>query len=247
MTLWQAFDDELGLWREAGSQVRFWLRDDDAVAPTPALERLLALGLPVTIAAIPAGATEALPDRLAHETQVDVAVHGYAHQNHAPAGQKKREIGLERGRPVMLAELASGFERMRALFGDKLLPLLVPPWNRIDEELLADLPTLGFAALSAFGDKAIGPVQGLTVVNTHIDIIDWRGKRGGKQLEAVIDELVQVLRIRRMNKSAEPIGILLHHLVHDDAAWRTLDGLAARISQHGNASWTSSRALLAGR
>ena len=247
MTLWQTFDDELGLWREAGKQVRFWLRDDDAVTPTPALEHLLTLDLPVTIAAIPATATGALADRLADEAEVDVAVHGYAHQNHAPPGEKKREIGLERGRATILGELAAGLERMRTLFGNRLLPLLVPPWNRIDEELLTDLPSLGFAALSTFGDKAIKPVQGLKVVNTHIDIIDWRGNRSGKSLEAVIDELVQVLRIRRMNKSTDPIGILAHHLVHDDAAWHTLDGLAARISLHDNASWTSSRALLAER
>ncbi|MDZ4135094.1 MAG: glycosyl transferase family 28, partial [Paracoccaceae bacterium] len=75
---------------KAGNPARFWLRDDDAVAPTGALDRLLdmtgAQGVPLTLAVIPAPSGAQLAARLAQEAGVIVAVHGWSHQNHAPDG-----------------------------------------------------------------------------------------------------------------------------------------------------------------
>ena len=244
MRPWQAFDDELARWHDAGNTARFWLRDDDATQPTPALERLLALGIPLTIASIPANATPELAARLAGEAAADVAVHGYAHKNHAPKGEKKQEIGLHRGRAAILDELAQGFARSRQLFGRQLLPLLVPPWNRIDARLVADLPALGFLGLSTFGGKTFKPENALIVIDTHVDIIDWHGTRGGRPLNAVIAELTEALAARRQSGSGEPIGVLAHHLVHDEAAWTILKGLVEHTNRQRGAAWVSSRALL---
>ena len=80
--------------------VGFWWRDDDAVAATPALERLLDLmatrDAPLLLAAIPAGAEPSLGRRLADAENVHLAVHGLAHANHAPAGEKPAEFGAHR-------------------------------------------------------------------------------------------------------------------------------------------------------
>src|SRR3546814_16712699 len=38
--LWQPLHDELVHWREAGLTPDLWLRDDDAIAPTPQLDHL---------------------------------------------------------------------------------------------------------------------------------------------------------------------------------------------------------------
>lgn len=38
---WEAFAAEIAAWRDAGLEVEFWWRDDDAGRPTPALDRLL--------------------------------------------------------------------------------------------------------------------------------------------------------------------------------------------------------------
>ena len=43
MTGWQALAGELDRWQRAGRRADFWWRDDDAVAPGLALERLLGL------------------------------------------------------------------------------------------------------------------------------------------------------------------------------------------------------------
>lgn len=243
-TNWQAFDNELACWRDAGRTARFWLRDDDAVTATRALDRLLSLGVPVTIASVPVGATPELAARLEGETHADVAVHGYAHKNHAPPGEKKQEIGLYRGREVMLGELAKGFALLRQLFGARLLPLLVPPWNRIDAALVADMPALGFKGLSTYGGRNVNPGPALAIIDTHVDIIDWRGTRGGRPLGQVIAEITAALAARRNFVSDEPVGILAHHLVHDAAAWKFLDELVMRISRESGAAWISCRRLL---
>ena len=36
---WLELNAELDRWHKAGKTARFWLRDDDAVEPTPELER----------------------------------------------------------------------------------------------------------------------------------------------------------------------------------------------------------------
>ena len=52
---------ELARWRAEGLSLPIWWRDDDAIAPTPALERLLALAeqfeAPLHLAVIPEPAT----------------------------------------------------------------------------------------------------------------------------------------------------------------------------------------------
>ncbi|RUW55421.1 polysaccharide deacetylase, partial [Mesorhizobium sp. M1A.F.Ca.ET.072.01.1.1] len=41
--IWQPLVEELACWRRADRKAEFWLRDDDAVDPTAALDRLLEL------------------------------------------------------------------------------------------------------------------------------------------------------------------------------------------------------------
>src|SRR5262245_7388273 len=114
----------------------FWWRDDDAVTSTPALKRLVDLaaigGSPVALAAIPARADAALEQALSVTDHVVALQHGYAHANHAAPAGKKAEFGIGRDLAAALQDLRAGSRRMHALFGDRALPVLVPPWNRID-------------------------------------------------------------------------------------------------------------------
>ena len=77
---WLPLAAELDRWSEAGRQIRLWLRDDDAVAPTPALDRLSALGerfaLPVLLAVIPAQAEPALAEALRDRPSLLPCQHG---------------------------------------------------------------------------------------------------------------------------------------------------------------------------
>ena len=85
MSRWAALDDELARWRDVGRDAVLWWRDDDAAEMTPALDRLLELqratSAPLSLAVVPARATEALAQRLVHEPGIDLLQHGYAHVN----------------------------------------------------------------------------------------------------------------------------------------------------------------------
>lgn len=243
--IWEPLRRELDRWQVADRVARFWLRDDDAVEPTEALERLLALTdeneVPLTLAVIPGLTGEALASRLTEEADVAVAVHGWSHRNHAGPDGKKQELGGERPAETVLGELREGFLLLERLHPARFLPLLVPPWNRIDADLIPALPALGFAALSVYGRaKQAGPVPRL---NTHVDIIDWHGTRGGRSEDELVAELVAELR-DRFAGSSEPIGVLTHHLVHDAAAWDFLSALFAMTGRHPAVLWSPAAALL---
>lgn len=229
--------DELDGWREAGRTARLWLRDDDAVEPTAALDRLLTLtrhyGVPVTLAIIPARAGESLAAHLEGAGHAFPAVHGWSHDNHAPPSEKKQELGPHRPRLAITGDLARARARLCELFGDRLVPLLVPPWNRIDPGLLPELPSLGFAALSGFGPEP--DAAPLPIANTHVDLIDWRGGRRCRDHAALVEDLTGALRRRR----GRPVGLLTHHLVHDENAWQFLAALFEATASHGNCRWLS--------
>ncbi len=247
MTLWQPLRDELARWRDADRAVSLWLRDDDAIEPTPALDRLadLACGhdVPVALAIIPARTAPALANRLAAEKIIHPVVHGWSHANHASPPEKKQELGLHRPRDAVLSELARGLARLREFHGDRLTPMLVPPWNRIDPSLLDDLPALGFTGLSAFGHKLTSR-PGLAVVNTHIDIVDSRAGNRCRDHGTLIAGLVQELQQARAAGGRTPVGVLSHHLVSDDDAFRFLADLFTITAQSGAVSWRAPAELL---
>src|SRR5262245_15653325 len=227
MTNWGDLDRELEAWSRAGDTATFWWRDDDAVAPTPEFNRLLELAastasrpLPVSLAVIPAHATPALAQRLTRSPHVAVLQHGFAHATHAPSGAKKMELGLHRPLETVLGELGKGLHRLTDLFGTRALPALVPPWNRIAPTVVSQLPTSGIVGLSTFGPRSTPhAAPGVRQVNTHVDLLDWRGTRGfigeGSALDIVVGHLSQ--RRQRQVDPSEPTGLLTHHLVHDDA------------------------------
>lgn len=238
---WQELDDELQAWNESGRVATLWWRDDDCVEPSAALDRLLALverhDTPLALAVVPARMSSRLPERLAAcGPGISVLQHGFAHRNHAPAGEKSRELGPDRPRQAILDELMRGAARLLGCFApDRRLPVLVPPWNRIEPALIPALGPLGYRGLSTDGARAApeaGP--GLTRVNTHLDLL--RTARKGRQFDpaAAIGDLVRHLAARRLGEADadEPSGILSHHLVHEPASWQLLEALLERLAGH---------------
>jgi hypothetical protein len=233
MTGWHALDEELARWREAGREPALWWRDDDAADATPALDRLLdlhrAAKVPLALAIVPAHATPALADCLARAPGVDLLQHGYAHTNHAPESDKKMELGLHRPAMFVLGELGTGRMALERLFGNRAMPVLVPPWNRIAPALVPTLPEVGYRGLSTFGiRRRARPVSGLLQVNTHVDLIDWRSRRFVGE-DAALAALEQALAASRAGTD-EPIGILSHHLAMDEGAWDFLNSLWEKMS-----------------
>ena len=242
--IWQPLHAELDIWQNQGQTAQFWLRDDDAIAPTPALDRLIAIlarhHIPVLLAIIPKSAGPELAARLAGADLVLPCQHGFSHRNHAGPGEKPQELGLHRGFEPALADLRAGRDKLLALFGDALRPVLVPPWTRIDPALVKHLAGLGLTALSTFGAPAPPDFR----IDANVDIIDWRATRSGHEHPKLVGKLVEALVAARKNQHA-PIGILAHHLVHGERAWSFLDNLGENLAGHPAARWVSFDALAA--
>ena len=245
MTLdWHPLTQELAAWRAEGRTLPLWWRDDDAIAPTAALDQLRALsegvGLPVHLAIIPRDATEALAAYVADATALIPVQHGWSHQNAAPAEAKKAEFGDHRPLERMTEEIAQGRARMRTLFDAP--PVFVPPWNRIAPAVVEALPGLGLTALSTFGPRRHAlAAPGVEQVNTHLDPIDWRGSRSLVDPDRLITQIARDLADRRHGRTdaGEPYGILTHHLVHDPAIWRFTEDLVQRLMDGPVAVWTA--------
>jgi hypothetical protein len=236
-TEWGAFDAAVARARDAGFEPAFWWRDDDAVADTPALARLLALSrdlrLPVALAVVPARAERSLAARLADEPLATALVHGLAHANHAPPRERKAEFGPHRPLPVLVQEAEQALAAARAALGPKVVPIFVPPWNRIAPALTAALPGLGYRGLSTFKDRAVpSPAPGLVQVNAHLDPIAWTASRSLADPAALIASLATAISDRLAGRAdrAEPIGLLTHHLAHDEAVWRFCEDFLVRTS-----------------
>ncbi len=234
---WSPLDQALDRARDRNCPVGFWWRDDDAVTATPQLDRLLGLagrfGAGIALAVIPQAIEPSLTQRMAGEDRAFALVHGWSHANHAPAGQKKAEFGAHRPGDVMALQAEQGLHRARGRLGPKLLPVFVPPWNRISADVIARLPSLGFTALSTFGDReAAFPAQGLLRINTHIDPIDWHGTRSLVEPDRLVAGFAGAVERRVAGKADpnEPIGFLTHHLVHDEVIWSLCERLMAFLA-----------------
>lgn len=236
---WRALRDEVALWRDAGRTVDFWWRDDDAGKPAPALTRLLDMAqaeqVPLGLAVVAQEYSGAILQR--DSGQVTLLQHGVDHRNRGDPGGKKTEFAVTEPVVDALARLRGGYAAIMGQSPGRLLPVLVPPWNRIASPgLLAALPGAGYRGLSRFGPRdTTRTPAGLCEINTHVDIIDWRHSRGFAGEDVVLAGAVAHLRARRagLADAAEPTGWLTHHAVHDAPAWDFLIRLFERTRDAG--------------
>jgi hypothetical protein len=251
---WRDLAGELDRWAADGRTATFWWRDDDAEAPSPALDRLFALqklgphgALPLSLAVIPAPAGPGLAARLRRESGVSVLQHGWAHANHAPGGQRTIELGPHRPTEDVLAELFDGRERLARLFGRHFLPVVVPPWNRIDAAVAASLPAHGYRGLSSDGARAPQHGTEFTVANVHIDIFRWQPPARFIGTEIALGQAVRHLAARRRGTvdPDEPTGLMTHHLQHDAGCWQFLARFLAVTASHPAARYLPAAAIFA--
>lgn len=247
---WEALTAELDLWAAAGRTAYFWWRDDDAVETTPALDRLLNLqgrsGIPLALAIIPARAQDSLVSRLSGRPGIAALQHGLAHENHAIAPEKKSEFPTTRPLSERLSDLRRGQALMRAQFSDRLLPLFVPPWNRLGTDLLPGMTAAGLSAVSGFAPrKTYWAAPGLAWLNTHIDPIDWHGTDNPAAAHRSLAAAAAHLRAMRLGEMSEQaLGLLTHHLRHDDTIWEFMTVFLAMTGSHPAVRWLDAQAAL---
>ena len=236
---WSALDAELDRWRDAGQIADFWWRDDDAAKPSPRLARLLKLSesgrVPLALAVVPLEATAEIFSGL----KASVLMHGTDHRNRAAAGEKKTEFAAAESDGDAVARLCIARERLAGQAGKRFVPVLAPPWNRFKRPLATRLPEAGLYGLSGYGprDRAEA-APGVRQVNTHVDIVDWRGTRGFVGEDTALRMAIKHLASRRKGEvdAAEPTGWLTHHAVHDRGTWLFLERLFERSVRRG-ARW----------
>lgn len=245
---WSWLGRELDRWSDSGLQARIWWRDDDASRSSEQLQRLLQLSqrrqVPLALAVIPASVEPGLAGLLGEHDLVSVLQHGYAHDSHASRGQRKIEFGGTRSTDDLARDLASGRDILQRHFGADSLPVLVPPWNRIEQRVVERLPELGFRGYSTLkARRQSQPAAKLLQVNVHLDPINWSQQDGFKGVYPAIAVLIQHLVARRSGYRdlAEPSGILSHHLVQNEATWQFLDDLLGFLGQHPAATFVDAR------
>lgn len=243
-----ALDAELEQWRSAGRTPRALLRDDDAVADTPALRRLFAIcerhGAPLLLAAIPGPAEPGLGAAVRAFPLATGAVHGFAHVSHSAIGEKPCELNRRRPASVLLREMREGREKLGDLFGGEISGLLVPPWNRIHGEVVPLVAQAGFSGISAHGWEQYPRSTGLAGVHAHVDVVHWSAGARGRDPAWAITQTYEALGEARA-RGFRAIGLLAHHLAHDETAWSTLDELIGALSQRG-VSFVPADSLIAG-
>ena len=230
----KSLEEEIARWDKPA---KLWLRDDDAIAPATALDRLGEFAdrfqIPTVIAVIPQLAEKQLARWVEDNRQMKVAMHGISHINHAGVNEKKCELGLHRGRQIIIDELSEHCKRSKDMFGEHFTGMLVPPWNRIDKSLIPELEAIGFSSLSTYGWACSNDIL---QINTHVDIIDWKASRSGWPLDKIIDDLCSALQHAREN-NVGPVGILTHHLVHDEKNWQMLSELLEILAAQEKIEW----------
>jgi hypothetical protein len=244
---WSDLVDELDQWLKVGRVASLWWRDDDAVMPSPRLDRLISIAgnIPISLAVIPATADPKLAawaadlSRSGQVSSLSVLQHGWCHANYNVGG-KKSEFPPVRSCQAVRSDLITGRARLTAFFGTCALPVLVPPWNRFSSCFLPLLPACGLGAISRVKPRRTPcPAPGITEVNVHIDLVAWAEDRGFIGEEAAIDGIVSHLKARRLGEidTQEPTGILTHHLVQDEATGAFLRRLVAITKEHPATSW----------
>ena len=247
MADWTDLKAELNAWQDQGRTVTLWWRDDDAECESRALDRLLdqsaKADVPLALCVVPARLTSGLRRRLDRQGRVSVLQHGFAHTNHAPDGVKKAEFGPHRAEETMWAEIEEG----RCVLADlaSFTPIFVPPWNRMDDSLCAFLSRQGFEGVSLFGSRQTNATLPRRI-NSHVDVMDWRGSRVFVGEATVLDGMVGHLKARRTRQAEanEVTGLMTHHLVHDEGVWGFLDALFER-TRAWDVRWLSAAEVLA--
>jgi hypothetical protein len=235
--------------------VDIFFRDDDAGWEDGRLLVLLDLfahyEVPIDLAAIPcalsAGLSRELLDRMdrtntssarqnGHRGGVHIHQHGYAHLNHERQG-RKCEFGPSRDRASQREDIQRGRLRLQELMGPNIDSIFTPPWNRCTIETGECLVELGLQTLSRESSASPLGTPGLTELPvTH----DWFAHRKGVRLAQ--QEWMHSLASKL--EGPQPVGIMLHHAIMDEAEMRSLAELLAVLAAHPNAGCRPMREFL---
>lgn len=244
---------ELSIWQSNGRRCPFWWRDDDLVSSGPLLAKMAALAqqfdVKVLVAVIPAQAEANLAVATQDMTQLVFCQHGFDHKNYELTGSPNGEFGSNRPLVEVERDIRDGHSRMQKLFEKRFFPVFVPPWNCLQEKAHSILVALKFIGLSQYCDQMRVENEGLRLVNTHVDIMQWAKSPNVRCHSAtdLVSRLVVLLRQRRLEVDIEhePIGILSHHRVMGQDAWQFMSELLSVTKEFSCVQWLAPEEVFA--
>ncbi|HWW26373.1 MAG TPA: polysaccharide deacetylase, partial [Caulobacter sp.] len=99
--------------------------------------------------------------------------------------------------------------------------LFVPPWNNAHPTLKRALDLQGLQ-LSCYGGMRRADEPGR--LDAHLDVMRWKPKARFRGRVRFLSRVRRLLAERRMSGAwDQPLGLLTHHLDHDEPAWRFLE------------------------
>lgn len=247
---WQQFIDELSNWKKTNTSPIFWIRDDDITEENENIFKLINLCIsndtPLYLAAIPKKIDRKLISKTINYSECYILQHGFSHQNHAPKKHKKSEFHSSRELNVMCSEIKKGYEILVGCCREKLLPVFVPPWNRMTDRLFPCLLKSGLQGYSSKNTSFKVP-ENLIVRDAHLDIADWKNNCKFIGETTSINMLINQLQLIRttQNTACTPICVLTHHKVMDKESFSFLNKLIITSKEFG-AIWGSPKKIFGG-
>ena len=220
--------------QEKNQTLKVWWRDDDCIEPTKELDKLIKISkenqAPISLAVIPKFCVKELKEVLAPHSQIEVLQHGIAHLNQASSGQKKCEFPDTLVPEKTSQDIMQGKLKLSTLFAEQFTPIFVPPWNRYSTKHLNLIHKSNFKKISGYGHS-----QDPFYFNTHFDLINW------KQGRSLIEENQAIELFQEITTLDSTIGLLSHHLVHDQAIWNFIEFLIPFLKGFDNVSFVSAK------
>ena len=197
--------------------------------------------MPLALAVVPDWLDPVVAQIIREESDVWALQHGVSHADRTGGSRRKTELAGEALASGLRHALIRSREVLCLLLRPSLIDVMVPPWNRIDDDVLPMLSGCGFFGLSAFGSRRQSHSGGLLVNNVHIDIIDWRADRRFAGEEACLEAAVRHLEQRRLGAAdpAEATGLMTHHLVHDQQCRSFIERFVGVVRDHPATGWLS--------
>ncbi|MDR2123975.1 MAG: hypothetical protein LBP38_03200 [Desulfovibrio sp.] len=226
--------------------ISFWWRDDDVGGEgRNFLRRLLneqRLGMMLALLAkydipavfaitpynlLPRGAGQVA---LLKKYSAYLAVHGISHKNNAGSDVSPSEFPDGCDVEASASAVLKHIRELADIFGDRLLPVFVPPWNNMDERLKEKLPACGITVVSAFNNAG---TAGRSVWNADIDLIDWK-IRNLRDPRDILRDIVRLLG----NEEVRSIGMMNHYKLLGAKGAAFFDKLFCRTKQCPSVTWT---------
>ncbi|MGV8073587.1 MAG: polysaccharide deacetylase family protein [Syntrophobacteraceae bacterium] len=206
-----------------------FFRADDIGAGGRAFETICQIfrshNIPLGMAVVPAWLSPARLENLFETAPLDEPLwgwhqHGWRHVNWQRIGGKS-EFGEQRPIEKQWRDIWQGRQKMLSIFGERLVSVFSPPWNRMSHVTMRTLQQLDFRGVSLAGPLPRGPRMPAILKNLriHVDLHTRKAKDGAADFQVLLDELGSLLGKK------EPAGIMLHHHRMPPFAFDFLDEL----------------------